>query len=379
MKHIFFITVAAFTLISCSTKETKQTETSAAPMSMPMSFETVSIQKSNPQVNLKLPGEIVADQEVSVYAKVNSYVKTLRVDIGSTVQRGQVIMVLEAPEIQAQIATARSRWNAQVAIYTATKASYDRLIEASKTEGAVSNDAIDQLRAKKLSDEAQVGAARSAYNELKAMEDYLVIRAPFSGVVTDRNVELGSYVGTNGKGSDRPLLVIQTNNKLRLALSVPEANTPYIHNGDTIRFTVSSLPGRKFLGRVSRKSGALDSRLRSERIEVDVINNTNELKPLMVAEAILPLQSKTPTFFIPKPAVVESNLGTYVMKIVNGKTKKVAIVKGRTMPETVEVFGELQEGDAIVKKASEEMTEGIDVSKKTGKGMASANKSVSMK
>lgn len=361
MRNIIMILLAAVTLSACGGKGKASEQTSAAPMVMPMSFETINIKKTNPQVKMKLPGEIIADQQVAIYAKVNSYVKSLKVDIGSTVSKGQVILVLDAPEIQSQIATARSKWMAQEAVYTATKASYERVLNASKTEGAISNDAIDQITAKKSSDEAQLTAAKSAYNELKAIEDYLVIRAPFNGVITERNVDLGTYVGPAGKGSDKPLMVIQTNSKLRLALSVPEANTPYLNLGDTIRFVVKSLPQKKYFGKISRKSGALDSRLHAERIEVDVINSNNDLKPLMVAEAMIPLQANAPTFFVPKTAVVESNMGVYVIRIENGKTKHVPVTKGRMMPETVEVFGELNEDDAILVKASEEIAEGKDV------------------
>lgn len=359
MKNIALFLAAALILAACNNNRKATAQTAPASMAMPMSLETIAVKKTNPQVKLKLPGEIIADQKVAIYAKVNSYVKSLKVDIGSTVSKGQVILELEAPEIGLQIASARSKWRAQEAIYAATKASYERVLQASGTEGAVSGDALDQITAKKLADEAQLEVAKSAYQELRAIEDYLVIRAPFSGVITERNVDLGTYVGPAGKGSDKPLLVLQTADRLRLALSVPEANAPFLNLGDTIHFAVKSLPQKKYFALIARKSGALDSRLRSERIEVDVLNGGRELKPLMVAEATIPLRAKSATFFIPKPALVESNLGVYVVKVENGKTKKISVIKGRALPDQVEVFGELSEGDLILKKASEEITEGM--------------------
>lgn len=362
MKYLRYIVIGtALSFSACNPNEEKKEQKDAAPMMMKNDFTTITLQKSNPMVKLKLAGEIIADHEVPLYAKVNSYVKHLKVDIGSQVSEGQVLAVLEAPEIQAQLVAIKSRWAAQEAIYIATKANYDRMFKASETEGAISRDALDQITAKKLSDEAQLTAAKSAYDELKVMEDYLIIRAPFSGVVTERNVDLGAFVGPNGKGSDKPLLVVQTNGKLRLALSVPEANTPYLNVGDTIRFKVNALPQNDYFGKISRKSGALSLKLRSERIEADLINAANELKPLMVAEAIITLQGQTPTFFIPKTALVESNLGVYVIRIENNKTKKVPVAKGRVMPDKFEVFGALSEGDNILLKASEEMEEGMMV------------------
>lgn len=363
MKRLTYILAGVALALSACNNEKKETAKAAAMLMMMQSFETVAIQKSNPRVSLKLAGELLADQETELYAKVNSYVQKINVDIGDKVSSGQVLMVLDAPEVQAQLATAKSKLNAQEAIYIATKANYDRMFDADKTEGAISKDALDQITAKRLADEAQVNAARSVYNELKAMNNYLVIRAPFSGTVTDRNVDLGAYVGPMGKAADKPLLVIQNNNKLRLSLSVPEASTPYLNIGDTIRFRVKSIPQKMYAAKISRKSGALDMKLRSEKIEADLMNVTQELKPLMVAETNIPLQAGQATFFIPKTALVDANLGIYVIRIENGKTKNVPVAKGRMMPDKVEIFGELSEGDNILLKASEEIEEGTQIKK----------------
>lgn len=363
MKRLTYILAGlALTFSACNNEKKETAKTAAMPMMMP-SFETVSIQKSNPRVSLKLAGELLADQETELYAKVNSYVQQINVDIGSKVSAGQVLMVLEAPEVLAQLATAKSKLHAQEAIYIATKANYDRMFDADKTEGAISKDALDQITAKKQADEATVNAAKSVYNELKAMNNYLVIRAPFSGTVTDRSVDLGAYVGPMGKAADKPLLVIQNNHKLRLSLSVPESSTPYLNVGDTIRFRVKSVPQKMYAARISRKSGALDLKLRSEKIEADFMNVGQDLKPLMVAETNIPLQAGQATFFIPKTALVDANLGIYVIRVENGKTKNIPVSKGRMMPDKVEVFGELSEGDHILLKATEEIEEGTSIKK----------------
>lgn len=359
MKLFYYIAIG-IALISCSPENKKEEKAAAMPMMM-QSFETVSIKKSNPLVPLKLAGELVSDQETAIYAKVNSYVKKLHVDIGSQVTTGQVILVLEAPEIQAQLAAAKSKWKAQEAIYIATKANYDRMFKANETKGAIAKDALDQITARKLSDQAQLEAAKSAYQEIQIMNNYLIIRAPFNGVVAERNVDLGSYVGPMGKGSDKPLLVLQDNKKLRVSLSIPEANTSYLNLGDSIHFKVSSIPQKKYMAKISRKSGVLDFKLRSERIEADILKIHSELKPLMVVEAMLPLQAKEATFFVPKTALVESNIGMYVIRIENGKTKNIPVVKGRALPDQFEVFGELNEGDNILIKATEEIIEGTKI------------------
>lgn len=361
MKLIYYIFIG-IAFASCDSVTKKEEKPTSMPMMM-QSFETVSLKKSNPLVPLKLAGELIADQETAIYAKVNSYVKKLHVDIGSEVTTGQIILVLEAPEIQAQLAAAKSKWKAQEAIYIATKSNYDRMFKANETKGAIAKDALDQITARKLSDQAQLEAARSAYQEIQIINDYLVIRAPFNGIVAERNVDLGSYVGPMGKGSDKPLLVLQDNKKLRVSFSIPEANTPYLDLGDSIHFKVTSIPQKKYMAKISRKSGVLDFKLRSERIEADILKIHNELKPLMVVEAMLPLQSHEATFFVPKTALVDSNMGMYVIRVENGKTKNIPVAKGRALPDQFEVFGELNEGDAILMKATEEIVEGTKIKK----------------
>src|SRR6185437_12798053 len=118
-------------------------------------------------------------QEVDIYAKITSYVKKLHVDIGSQVHTGDLLATLEAPEINSQLAASQSRIKQQEAVYFASKATYDRLLNTSKTPGTVSQNDLEQAEAKKNSDYANVEAARSSYKEVAANLNYLEIRAPF--------------------------------------------------------------------------------------------------------------------------------------------------------------------------------------------------------
>lgn len=357
----------ALSLVACNNEKKEETKKEGGMPAMGMGMgmmnpmETVEISKTNPLVMLKLAGELKPDQQTELFAKVNSYVKSIRVDIGDRVSAGQTLVVLEAPEIQSQVASAKAKLEAQQAIYLSTKATYDRTMKANETQGAIAKDALDQIKARMLSDEAQLNAAKSAYNEIRDVNNYLVIKAPFSGTITSRNVDLGAFVTPMNK---EPLLVVENNSKLRLNLSVPEANTPYIKLGDTIRFHVRSQPQEKYVALVSRKSGSLDLKLRSEKIEADFINQNGSLKPYMIAEAVIPLQNSEPTFFVPKSAVVESGMGVYVIRVEDGKTQNVPVSKGRVMPEQIEVFGDLNNGDKILKMGSEEVQEGTEVPNK---------------
>ncbi|MDU0371964.1 efflux RND transporter periplasmic adaptor subunit [Hymenobacter endophyticus] len=336
-------------LSQCSPAETPATAAPAAPMAMPMA--TISLAKDRLQDTLSLPGELLPYQEVDLYAKVSSFVQELKVDVGSEVQAGQLLLVLEAPEISSQRAAARSRVQSLEATYLATKASYDRVREASRTEGAIAPDALDQITARKNADLAQLQAAKAALQEVGVMESYLELRAPFSGVITARNVDKGAYVGPAGKGSQLPLLTLQEQKKLRLVVSVPEAHRSYLNALSTVSFTVRSLPQTTFTGKIMRQAGALDQRLRSERIELDVPNAGKQLLPRMIADIRLPLAAKDSTFVVPLTAVTDSDEGVYVLKMGTNGPVKVPVRKGRQQGGKVEIFGRLAVGDKLQARA----------------------------
>lgn len=312
---------------------------------------------------IAIPGELVPYQEVDLYAKINSYVKQLLVDIGSEVHQGQLLATLEAPEINSQLAAAKSRIAQQQAIFIASKATYDRLLSTSKTPGTVSQNDLEQAEAKKNSDQANVDAARSAYKEVAANLNYLEIRAPFDGVITARNVNLGAYVGPGGKGTD-PLFVLQDQKRLRLVVSIPENYTGGITNKDEVTFSVKAIPNSKFKAQVKRLAGALDVKLRSERLEMDVYNKDKKLLPHMFAEVNVPLPSRDSTFILPKTAVVTSTEKVFVVKVVDHKAIWVDVHKGLQSGDMMEVYGDLKVGDQVVKQASDEIRDGSTVKDK---------------
>lgn len=349
--------LSAFILNSCG-EETK----AAPPVDTATVIETFDLTKEKLSSEIRLPAELSGFRQVDLYAKVASYVQELKVDIGSQVKEGQVLIQLEAPEISSQLAAAQSRLHSLEAVYTGSNANYNRILETSKVEGTISKNDLDQALARKSSDYAQLQAARASVREIQVNQSYLQIRAPFTGIVTARNVNTGAYVGPAGKGSDQPLLTVQDQKKLRLAVSVPEIYTGYLKNGDEINFNVRSLPNDNFKAKIQRMSGALDLRLRSERVEMDVINNDGKLLPGMVAEVLLPLKAQDSTFVVPKSAVINTAEGVFVIRVKDNKTHRVAVKKGRETAESVEIFGDaLTANEKLVKTASEEIKDGTDI------------------
>lgn len=348
------LTLAAGCGTADSRPEVKNEVTTAAPA-------TFLLQKEKMMTSLHLPGELLAFQQVDLYAKVTSFVKTLKVDIGSEVTAGQLLVTLEAPELISQLAAAESRLRSQEAIYTASKANYDRLVETARIPGTISQNDLDQAMARKSSDFAQLQAAQALHKEVSTMQGYLEIRAPFNGIITARNVNPGAYVGPTGKGSEFPLFTLQEQKKLRLAISVPEAYTGYVSNGDEISFKVRAFPSRSFTTKIKRMAGALDLRLRSERIEMDVINEDKKLLPGMVTEVTVELPAKDSAFVVPRTAVLSTDEGIFVVKVVNNKAVKVKVLKGRELQDKTEIFGDLAEKEVLLTKPAEDLRQGTEI------------------
>lgn len=358
--------VMASALTACSSKEEKneKKEEHKNKQEAPAAAEIFALQKGKLSSSLQVPGELIAFQQVDLYAKVSSFVKKLNVDVGSEVSAGQLLVTMEAPELTSQLAGAESRLKSQEAIYLASKATYDRLLETSQTPGTVSQNDLDQALAKKNSDNAQLEAAKSAYKEIAETRDYLQVRAPFGGVISARNVNAGAYVGPAGKGSEFPMFTLQEQRRLRLVVSVPELYTDFLSNQSQVSFTVRALPNQTFKGQVKRMAGALDTKLRSERVEIDVINDNKKLLPGMVAEVNIPLPASDSTFIVPKSAIVNSTERLFVIRVVDNKAEWVDVKKGREADGNVEIYGQLKPNDQIIKAANEEIRNGSEIKTK---------------
>ena len=347
---------------SCNGEEHAQFKKADSTAEVAAETQVFSLKKGRLSSSLKIPGELIAYQQVDLYAKENSFVKKLFVDIGSEVKEGDLLVTLEAPELGSQLAGAQAAVRSREAIYLASNANYDRLLETSKTAGTISPNDLEQAAARKNSDFAQLEAAKDAYKQVSEMQSYLQIRAPFSGMITARNINPGAYVGPSGKGSDLPLFILQEQKRLRLVISVPEAYTRFLNQKNEVSFTVRSQPDRQFKAVIKRLSGSIDSRLRSQRVEMDVINNDKKLLPGMVAEVNLPLPSQDSTFVVPKSAVVNSTESVFVIRVTKNQSQRVDIKTGRDANGFIEVYGNLKEGDLLLRSASDEIKNGTDLS-----------------
>lgn len=340
---------------SCNTSKAKEEEKTTNEPVKESVVEAFVLKKGTLSSSLQIPGELIAFQQVDLYAKVSSFVKKLHVDVGSEVHQGQLLATMEAPELLSQYVSSTNRLKSQEAIYQASKANYERLLETSKTPGTISQNDLDLALAKQNSDLAQLETARSVSNEVSDTRNYLEIRAPFSGVISARNVSTGAFVGPTGKGSESPLFTLVEQRKLRLVVSIPEAYNSYLTPQSEVHFKVKSLQNVSFPAKVSRMAGALDTRLRSQRVEMDVINQDKRLLPGMIAEVSIPLSRGAGSFIVPKTAVLNTAEGTYIIKVEDNKSVWIPVKAGSSADNKTEIFGDIQEGDTFLKIVTEEV------------------------
>jgi RND family efflux transporter MFP subunit len=318
---------------------------------------------------VELPGEFQPFQNVSMHAKVRGYVERVLVDRGSVVKSGQLLAELSAPEMNAQIVEAESKVQAAEsdrlqaeAQLAAAQSTRDRMKKAANTPGAIAGNEL--VLAQKQVEVAQALvqsrqqaslAAAAAVRAQKDLEAYLRITAPFDGIVTERLVHPGALVGP---GADPVLLVVQEVARLRLVVAVPEENSGAILRGARVAFRVPAYPGRNYFGTVARLAHALDPATRSMAVELDVFNRDGSLSPGMYASVEWPLGTTRSTLFVPKTSVVTTAERTFVVRNENGRAAWINVTKGAAEGDWIQVFGNLQSGDEIVRRATDEIREG---------------------
>lgn len=328
----------------------------------------------------ELPGEFQPFQSVSIHAKVRGYVDRVLVDRGSAVKRGQLLVVLTAPEMTAQLAEAESKVHAAEsdrlqaeAQLAAAQSTYDRLKKAAETPGAIAGNEIVQAQKQVEAAEALVQSKRqtgvgveATVRAQKDLEGYLRIRAPFDGMVTDRLVHPGALVGPP---ADPVLLIIQTVSRLRLVVAVPEDSVGGIVRGATVEFRVGAYRERTYSGKVARISHALNPKTRTMPVELDVFNRDGSLSPGMYPLVKWPSRQPRTSLMVPKTSVVTTTERTFVVRNQNGHAEWVNVVKGASDGELIEVSGNLQAGDMVVRRATDEIREGaaIEASRKNGR------------
>lgn len=321
-------------------------------------YQLMALEKTAVSSYLKLPAQLAAFQEVSIFPKVNGYVKIVLVDVGSKVEKGQLLMKLEAPELEQATLEAKEKMARAKADYSIEKEHYQRLLEASVTAGAISPLDISTVKSKMEADSALCNAEKNNWQMHELIEKYLDVTAPFAGVITERNVHPGALVSAEAKDG-KPMLELKQIAHLRLQVDVPESNSGELKQKDTVSFYTSANPGKKMFGIINRVSMNINPQFRSERMEIDVDNRDGSLSPGMYADVILQFRGNLHAFSVPTASVITSTERKYVILIRNGITKITDINTGNQSANRIEIFGDLNPGDSVIANAEEGIKDGI--------------------
>jgi RND family efflux transporter MFP subunit len=373
----FLTAVLGSSLTGCGKSEKVRAE-SEAPKSI--SVGVTKVGRKTLERQLTVSSELVPFQEIDVYAKESGYVHELLVDYGTRVGKGQLMAVLEIPELEAQlrqddaavknasemVTHAEHELGRVEAQHQVVHLQFERLNGVAKSKpGLVAQQEVDDAQGKDLAAEAQVEASKSslqsAQSLLQAAQakkehdsvlfDYARITAPFAGVVTQRYANLGTLMqaGTTSSTQAMPLVRLSQDDKFRLVIPVPESYVRYIRIGEPVNVNVTSL-NRIFPGKVTRFSVDVKEDTRTMHTEVDVLNPEHVLLPGLYAEATLTLERKEGALAVPLGAVDHNATGNTAVYEVNasGKIESRTVTLGMQTATDAEIVSGLAEGEQVV-------------------------------
>lgn len=350
MKHLLIL-ILIFSipiLTSCGINPTNLKEASESKISSPT--DVFTLKKQRLEKDLHIPGELLPYESVDIFPKVEGFIKDIYVDKGSVVKKGQVLISLVAPELEEQTSEAQAKLQSD-------ENTYNRLKAASETPGVISENEL-------VTSQKQAEASSAHLKSLQSTKSYLQITSPFDGVITERNVHTGALVGPSGAGASKPLLHIEKVSTLRVVVPVPEYAVSGIKKGTSVNFTVAAFPEKILTAKVSRIPNSIDPKTRTEQIELD-FNNSNELlSPGMYPEIIWKINRPEPTFFVPTSSVVTTTERTFVIRAEDDNAEWVDVMVGYSIKDLVEIFGDLNEGDKIVFRATDEIINGTKIKTK---------------
>jgi RND family efflux transporter MFP subunit len=347
--------IAAVTLSSGCGGHPKEEPTAAPAVSLLDTALVFVLQHDTVKKTVDLPGELMPYLQTDLYAKVQGYVQAMKVDIGDRVHRGQTLAVIEAPEINTQVAQSEAALQAAKAKLTASADKYRRLYQASQaaSPGIVAPVDLVSSHDEMLADSAVYEALRQQSKAYKEVSGYLYITAPFDGVITSRKADPGALVSASSM-----LLTIQDNNILRLRVAVPELYTAAATDRRNLSFGVDAYPEQRFDGILSRKTETIDPATRTELWEYDVDNRKHLLKAGAFVYTHLALERGAPSFILPPTAIVTTLERKFIIRVKNDRAEWVDVRQGMTTDAGIEVFGNIQAGDTILLKSTDERKPG---------------------
>jgi RND family efflux transporter MFP subunit len=316
------------------------------------------------QEDLVLPSTLQAYVESPIYARTSGYLKKWYHDIGSRVRQGELLADIDTPEVDQQLSQARAELNTTQANSDLSKITANRYQELIKTDG-VSKQEVDNAVGDYAAKKATVSSSEANVRRLEETESFKHVYAPFSGVITRRNVDIGNLINAGNGGTAQELFYLAQTDPIRVYVSVPEVFAPSIRPGLGAYLELAQYPGQKFEGKVVRTADAIDQASRTLNTEVDVPNKDGRLLPGGYAQVHLGVKVSGARLEVPVNALLFRAEGLRAVTIdANHKTHLQPIAIGRDYGTSLEVLQGLKADDWIVVNPADSLDEGVQVNVK---------------
>ena len=334
---------------------THETQVGAIP------FVTITHPKSGAEgEQIDLPGDTQAFTDTPIYARTNGYLKKWYFDIGAHVKAGDLLAEIDEPELDQQLDQAQAdlkNAQANLSISQVTNQRYQDLVKSN----SVSKQEADQTASDLASKQALVGSSQANVHRLQALKDFEKVYAPFTGVITARNVDIGDAIQSGDTGTSKEMFHLTAIDTLRVFVAVPEVYATRLRTGDKVNVTLDSYPGKTFEGTIVRNSNSINPQTRTLNVEVDVANPKGELLPGAYAFVHILLPASATSVTIPANTLLFRAEGLRVGVVRDNKVVLVPIVIGHDYGASVEVTSGLTPDDNVIVDPADSLTEGATV------------------
>ncbi len=362
-------------LLACSAFVTAYARR-ASNESLAATTKTLALQNVNvihaelgsPVTDLTVPGFVQAFSESPVYARINGYLRVWNVDIGAQIRKGQLLAVIEAPEVDQELSHARAmlaQAQANLELAKVTSARYRELI----TSNSVSQQEVDNNNQNLSSQTANVQAASAEVGRLEQMQGFEKIYAPFDGVITARRTDVGDLINAGNSGLGAELFRISNITTMRVYVNVPEVYSEAMAPGVRASMEVASLSNRQFTGAVARTSHAIGMNSRTLLTEVDVPNPKGELFPGAYAQVHFHLPLKAIPLVLPGNTILFQAQGPQVGVVISqNRVELRKVTLGRDFGNRVEILSGISQPDAVIANPPDYLVDGMSVAVQTAQG-----------
>jgi RND family efflux transporter MFP subunit len=308
---------------------------------------------------LSLPGTLQGYVQSPIAARASGYLRRWHADIGSRVNKGDLLAEIDSPEIDQQLSQANAARDQAAASLNLANSTMERW-EALRKKDAVSQQELDERRSASAQARANLAAAQANVERLRQLQGFKRVVAPFSGVITRRNVDVGDLIDAGG-GAGRTMFVLSQTDPLRVYVNVPQTYAQKVKTGQQVKVSQSELAGQTFTGEVARTAAAIDTATRTMQVEITLPNRNGALMPGAYVQVQLPLEASE-TLTIPTNALMVRGEGMRVAVLDAEKRVRLRTIRiGRNYGESVEVLEGVTRADEVVLNPPDSLAEGDQV------------------